>query len=344
MSFNDYIIRSRAPLRISFAGGGTDVSPYFEDHGGAVLNATINRYTYVTIVPRADRLIEIKSLDYDVTFKYNIERGTKSNGQLDLVKSAIDKFRDRFGLDMGFKLYLQSDAPPGSGLGSSSTLVVAIARAFYEMLRIPFTLYELAELSYEIERIDSGLPGGKQDQYAATFGGINFIEFRHDATIVNPLKIKKSTLYELECNLVLANIGLTRLSGKIIDRQVDNYKRGKKNAVKAMHKIKEMAYDMKNLLLMDNLNEFGKMLDREWNEKKKMAAGISNEKIDNIYRQAIKAGALGGKISGAGGGGFILFYVNPFDKMNLIKKLIYLGLQVIPFSFVDEGASAWRTR
>ena len=344
MVSNKEIIRSRAPLRISFAGGGTDVSPYSDEKGGAVLNATINRYAYVTIIPRNNKDVEIASLDYDVTLKYTIDKEIAFDGQLDLIKGIINKFKIKYGLKNGFRIFIHSDAPPGSGLGSSSTVAVATISAFAELLRMPLTPYDLAELAYEIERIDVGIKGGKQDQYASAFGGINFIEFNKDKAIVNPLRVRESTLNELEYSLVLGYIGSTRSSGKIIERQIDNYEKKKQEASSVMDNIKMLTYKMKDSLLRGELKHFGELLDKEWQEKKKMAEGISNERIDKIYEEAQKAGAIGGKISGAGGGGFMFFYTNFDKKVDVVRKLKQMKVQVLPFSFVNTGATVWRLR
>jgi D-glycero-alpha-D-manno-heptose-7-phosphate kinase len=339
-----HIIRSRAPLRISFAGGGTDVSPYMEEKGGLVLNATINRFAYVTIIPKENNDVEITSLDYDVTLKYTINKEIAFDGQLDLIKGVINKFRSNYGLNHGFKVFVHSDAPPGSGLGSSSAIATALIIAFAKLLKLPLTPYELAELAFEIERLDVGLKGGKQDQYASAFGGINFIEFNRDVTVVNPLRIEKDTLNELEYSLVLGYIGSTRASGKIIERQVKNYEKGKEDSLVAMDNIKRLAFEMKNALLRRELHKFGELLNEEWLWKKKMAEGISNEKIDEIYSKALDAGAIGGKISGAGGGGFMFFYTEFDRKVSVINKLKELGVQILPFSFVEDGASAWEVK
>lgn len=338
------IIRSRAPLRISFAGGGTDVSPYVEERGGAVLNATINRFAYATVMSKDDKEVEIVSVDYDITLKYSLEKDIAFDGQLDLIKGVIKKFRSKYNLENGFKVFVHSDAPPGSGLGASSAMVIAVVSAFTKLLRLPLTPYDLAELAYEIERIDVGVKGGKQDQYASAFGGINFIEFNKSLTIVNPLRIEKSILSELEYSLILGYIGNTRSSGNIIEKQIKSYKEGNYTSVSAMDNIKELAFKMKNALLRRELLYFGKLLNEEWQEKKKMAEGISNETIDYIYEEACKAGALGGKISGAGGGGFMFFYTEFDKKIQVINRLKELGVQIMPFSFVEDGATSWEIK
>jgi len=336
-----FVIRSRAPLRISFAGGGTDVSPYLDEHGGVVLNGTINRFAYATIIPKSSKEVEIASLDYDVTLRYTIDKEIAFDGQLDLIKGVINKFRSMYGLNNGFRIFVHSDAPPGSGLGSSSAIAVAVIVAFAKLVKLPLTPYELAELAYEIERVDVGIKGGKQDQYASSFGGMNFIEFNKDITVVNPLRIEKSILNELEYSLILGYIGSTRASSKIIEKQIKNYEEKQKDVVSAMDNIKKLAFEMKNALLRGELHRFGELLNEEWHEKKKMAEGISNEIIDRIYDEALKAGAIGGKISGAGGGGFMFFYTEFDKKVSVINKLKELGVQVLPFSFVEDGATAW---
>jgi len=339
-----FVIRSRAPLRISFAGGGTDVSPYVDEHGGVVLNSTINRFAYATIIPKSNKEVEIASLDYDVILKYTIDKEIAFDGQLDLIKGVINKFRSRYGLNNGFRIFVHSDAPPGSGLGSSSAIAVAVIVAFAKLVKLPLTPYELAELAYEIERVDVGIKGGKQDQYASSFGGMNFIEFNKDITVVNPLRIEKSILNELEYSLILGYIGSTRASSKIIEKQIKNYEEKQKDALSAMDNIKKLAFEMKNALLRGELHRFGELLNEEWREKKKMAEGISNEVIDRIYEEALKAGAIGGKISGAGGGGFMFFYTEFDKKVSVINKLKELGVQVLPFSFVEDGATAWEVK
>jgi len=341
---SSFVIRSRAPLRISFAGGGTDVSPYVDEHGGAVLNGTINRFAYATIIPKSNKEVEIASLDYDVILKYTIDKEIAFDGQLDLIKGVINKFRSKYGLNNGFRIFVHSDAPPGSGLGSSSAIAVAVIIAFAKLVKLPLTPYELAELAYEIERVDVGIKGGKQDQYASSFGGMNFIEFNKDITVVNPLRIEKSILNELEYSLTLGYIGSTRASSKIIEKQIKNYEEKQKDAICAMDNIKKLAFEMKNALLRGELHRFGELLNEEWYEKKKMAEGISNEIIDRIYDEALKSGAIGGKISGAGGGGFMFFYTEFDKKVSVINRLKELGVQVLPFSFVEDGATAWEVK
>lgn len=219
--------RARAPLRLSFCGGGTDVSPYPEEHGGCVLSATINHYAYASLRPRRDSRLTLASLDYDLVAKYDHPRRLEFDGQLDLLKAAVRALRVKRGAD----LWTHSDAPPGSGLGASSTLMVALIGVLREWLRLELTPYEIAELAYRVERVDLKLAGGRQDQYAAAFGGFNFIEFHPDGTVVTPLKLRRETLEELEYRLLLCYMGQTRQSARIIERQTKSYRSGRRETV-----------------------------------------------------------------------------------------------------------------
>jgi D-glycero-alpha-D-manno-heptose-7-phosphate kinase len=332
------IIRSKAPLRISFAGGGTDVPPYSDERGGAVLSTTINKYAWATMIPRKDATINVKSLDYDIVAKYHADQKLFYDGELDLVKAVINHMGTKDGLD----LFMHSDAPPGSGLGSSSTVVVALVGLFQKWMNKPFTEYEIAELSYKIERKDLGIKGGKQDQYAATFGGFNYIEFNAESTIVNPLRIKRDILNELEYSLLLCYTGRTRLSANILKEQIDKYVKKEKASVDALDEIKSICVDMKNALLTGHLGEFGELLHTGWIHKKKLASNISNPEIDELYETARKHGAVGGKILGAGGGGYLLLFCD-FDKKHIIaEKLENLNGQIVDFGFDFKGLQSWK--
>ncbi|MCD6468884.1 MAG: GHMP kinase, partial [Thermoplasmata archaeon] len=249
------LIRAKAPLRISFAGGGTDVPPYPEKEGGCVLNATINKYAYGTLRPRKDRQIKVESVDFGISVNYDVDEELIYDGKLDLVKAAIKKLEGQD--STGFDLFLHSDAPPGTGLGSSSTVMVALVGLLKEFKNMPLTDYEIANLAYIIERKELGIKGGLQDQYAATFGGFNFIEFLKDRVIVNPLKISQDVINELEHNLLLCYTGKTRLSARIIEDQVSRYEHREEETLQAMRNLKEIAIEMKNALLQRRLNEFG---------------------------------------------------------------------------------------
>lgn len=336
------IIRSKVPLRISFAGGGTDISPYKDEYGGAVLSATIDKYAYGSLRVREDRNITVKSLDYDIMAKYHLDEEMKFDGELDLVKAVIKKLNN--GYASGFDFFIHSDAPPGSGLGSSSTMVVALIGLLKHYQRLPLTNYEIAELAYRIERVELGISGGLQDQYAAAFGGFNFIEFTDSAVIVNPLRVDSDILNELEYNLLLCYTGRTRLSANIISTQVDAYRRQEREVLAAMQEMKAITIELKNALLQGRLTAFGTLLHEAWRNKKRMARQITNESIDRLYETAREYGALGGKILGAGGGGYLLVYCRFGTKHVIAEKLEALGGQVVEFTFEPRGLQSWATR
>ncbi len=333
------IIRSKAPLRLSFAGGGTDVSPYADERGGCVLNATIDKYAFGSLMPTEDGILTIDSLDYHVVQRHEVDRQLVYDGELDLVKAVVNAFEPA--ASKGCDIFIHCDAPPGSGLGSSSAMVVAQIGLFKERLRIPITDYEIAELAYRIERVDAGIPGGRQDHYAATVGGFNFIEFRRGQVIVNTLRMKPEVVHELEYNLLLCYLGGTRPAG-IIDSQVDGYKARRQGSIEAMDALKDLAVEMKENLLRGELSGFGRLLHHGWEAKKKLATSISNPRIDELYETAIKAGALGGKLTGAGGGGYAIFYCEFKKKHRVAEALARLGVSMVPFSFVDRGLQTWR--
>nr|BCX00142.1 MAG: GHMP kinase [Bacteroidota bacterium] len=335
------IIRARAPLRISFGGGGTDVSPYADERGGLVLNATINRYAYVTIVPNNTGRITLRSLDYEQTVSYRVDEGPPPvHYEMDLARGVIQ----RLGIDqlrLSFDLYTHTDCPPGSGLGASSTMVVALIGAFDAWLQLGLDRYEIAQLAYEIERLDLGIKGGKQDQYAAAFGGFNFMEFYGDLVLVNPLRLPPEWISELEYSLVLAYTGRSRYSAQIIESQIENYRQGREESVEAMDRTKQFAVELKRALLTGNFREFGLLLHEAWMEKKRISDKISNPFIDQLYEAARQAGALGGKISGAGGGGFMFFFTEFHRRHDVIRALEYHGAQVMHFGFTDSGMQTW---
>ncbi len=330
------VIRGRAPLRVSFGGGGTDVAPFCVEQGGAILGSTINKYAYCSIVPREDDQIVVHSLDFDMTVKYNTNENYVYDGKLDLVKAALKAME----IKAGCEVYLQSDAPPGSGLGTSSTVMVAMLIAMARWKGIMMDGYRLADLAFQVEREDLKIAGGYQDQYAATFGGFNFIEFhgRNDV-VVNPLRIKKEILHELQYNLLLCYTGNVHVSANIIKDQVKNYE--KKDGFEAMCEVKALAYAMKDELLKGNLNTFGKLLDYGWESKKRMSSKITNPQVDQLYEEAKKAGALGGKLLGAGGGGYLLVYCPYNVRHKVAERLEAAGGQLTDWNFELRGAQSW---
>lgn len=337
------IIRSRAPLRVGLAGGGTDVSPYSDIYGGAILNAAISLYAYATIEPLDNGKLILAAEDKGITLEMDAATEIPINGTLDLHKGVYNRIvKDFAGKPLSCKLTTYVDAPPGSGLGSSSTLVVAILGAFAEWLSIPLGEYDMAHLAYEVERIDLAMAGGKQDQYAATFGGFNFMEFSaNDKVIVNPLRIRKEYLDELESRIVLFYTETSRLSSAIIEKQTINVQTKEGKALEAMHKLKEQAVRMKEALLTGNLDAIGDILDFGWQYKKQMADGITNPLLDEIYDEARNAGASGGKISGAGGGGFMMFYCPATTRYAVAKALSGFGGEPKRFNFTGTGLTTW---
>jgi len=331
------VFRARAPLRLSFSGGGTDVSPYPEEHGGMVLSATINQYAYASLRPRRDSRLSITSLDYDMVARYDHPRRMKFDGNLDLIKAVVKTMKVRRGAD----LWVHSDAPPGSGLGASSTMVVALIGVLGAWLKRSLSGYEVAELAYRIERVDMKLSGGRQDQYAAAFGGFNFIEFTRESTVVNPLRIRADVLNELEYRLLLCYMGQTRESANIIDRQTRSYRAGRKSTVQALHRLKADTLEMKKALLLGKVDLIGELLHEGWENKKRLDEAISNSRVDKLYQVARRAGAIGGKMPGAGGGGYFLLLTRFDRKHKVAEALEKHGGQVVPFQFERRGLLAW---
>jgi D-glycero-alpha-D-manno-heptose-7-phosphate kinase len=337
------IYRSKAPLRIGLAGGGTDVSPYSDEYGGAILNACVSLFAYASIEPIAENKIIVEALDRKEQQVYDWATTLPLDGTLDLLKGVYNRIQKDYGIPAsGLRLSTFVDAPAGSGLGTSSTLVVAILGAFVEMLKLPLGEYDIAHLAYQIEREDIQLAGGKQDQYAATFGGVNFMEFYEgDKVIVNPLRIKSEYIHELENNLVLYFTATSRESALIIKEQVKNVNNKNEKSIEAMHQLKEQARMMKEALLKGQLRKIGEILDFGFEQKRKMAANISNSNIEAIYETAKKAGATGGKISGAGGGGFMIFYCPDNTRYAVIDTLKAFGGEIKNYSFTQYGLSTW---
>ncbi len=336
------LLRARAPLRVSFAGGGTDVPPYPAQEGGLVLSATINRYAYGTLRPRTDRQIGIQSLDLDAVASIALDEARPDGDRLDLIKAAVQKVASDS--PNGFDLFLHSAAPPGSGLGSSSAVVVVLVGLLAAHMKLPLTDYEKARLAYTVEREDLGLKGGTQDQYAAVFGGFNFIEFRADEVIVNPLRIPAEIVHELEYNLLLCFTGGTRVSDHIIDDQTGRFESGDSSTLDGLRMQKELAVEMKNALLRGSLSEFGNLLDRAWTYKKQMSPKISNDHIDELYEAAMSKGALGGKVTGAGGGGYMLVYCRYDSKHEVRAAMAALGAEAVDFQFDHAGLTTWSHR
>ena len=339
-------IRSRAPLRLGFAGGGTDVSPYCDIYGGLVMNATIDMYAYANIAPSGDKCVRFVAKDKQQSVEHPLLERIELDGNLDIHKGVYNRIVRQFnhGEPIALTLTTFSDAPAGSGLGSSSTLVVAMIKAFVELLNLPLGEYDIAQLAYQIEREDVGLNGGKQDQYAATFGGFNFMEFHADnRVIVNPLRIKNWIISELESSIVLFYTGVSRESAAIVDQQSKNVTDHNEAAIHALHEVKAEAATMKECLLRGNIREFGESMRKGWESKKRSAERISNDLIESIIDRAYATGAYSGKVSGAGGGGFIMFFVEPTQRLDLIRALgEFRDGQVFGCHFTKYGTQGWR--
>ena len=343
----DAVFRARAPLRISFAGGGTDVSPFRDREGGVVLSTTINRYAYGTVRRRYDGQVRIDSLDLGISANFDTADTVGVGDRLDLPRAAINRLRahdEGVGTESGFDMFLHSSAPPGSGLGSSSAMMVTLVGALQSFYRLPLSEYEVAELAHDIERKDLALEGGMQDHYAAAFGGFNFIEFEGDRVIVNPLRISGDILSELEYSLLLAFTGRTRMSDRIIADQTERYEAGEADALAGLRAQKELAVAMKNALLRARLAEFGALLGESWEQKKRMSPRITTPEIDEMYDAALRAGALGGKVTGAGGGGYMLIYCEYDKRHHVAHALERMGAPVTDIGFDHEGMRRWTTQ
>lgn len=336
------VIRARAPLRISFCGGGTDLMPYAADHGGLVLSATVARYAYATLRLIPEDAIRVRSLDYNTIATYRLDEPLIYDGSFDLVKACLRRLHVGTEKGGGLELYLETDAPPGSGLGASSALVVAVIGTFMSWRRLSLTKYQIAELAYDLERKDVGIAGGMQDQYAAVFGGFNLLELRgeHDV-VVNPLRVDPDIVRELEYNSMLVFTGGTRLSSRIIESQVGGYTQGDPQVVEAMGELKRMVGDAKAALLRGQIAELGEILHAQWTQKKRTSSAISTPEIDRVYEEVRGLGVVGGKMSGAGGGGF-MFLICPFDRRpQVTARLQELSCSVAPVAFEPEGMQTW---
>lgn len=337
-------VRARVPLRLGLAGGGTDLSPYCDEFGGAVLNMTIDRYAYATIEPSADGKVHFIAPDLDVTETFDADLSAVQSSKLPLHAGVATRMVRDFGGGTMPAIRVMSfvDAPPGSGLGSSSALVVALVEAFRALFSAPLGPYDVAHLAFEIERIDLGLAGGRQDQYAATFGGVNFIEFHaNDRVIVNPLRVPAAVLNELEMSLITCFSGVTRRSDQIIAEQQRRMSVSADPAIDSLHQLKHDAVDMKQALLRGEIAQMARLLNHSWEAKKRTAGGISTGTIETLYQRAFDDGAIGGKVSGAGGGGFMMFIVPPERRIAVIRGLNELGGIAGGVHLTSAGAESW---
>ena len=340
------VVRARAPLRLGLAGGGTDLSPYCDDFGGAVLNCTIDRYAYCFIEASADGMVHFIARDIDTEEVISPNPTALAEATLGIHAGVYRRIvRDVLGGRMpGLRITSFVDAPPGSGLGSSSALCVAMVEAFRLLLGLPLGPYDVAHLAFEIERIDLALSGGRQDQYAAAFGGANFIEFLpNDRVIVNPLRVSRAIRCEFETSLVTCFSGVSRRSDAIICEQQRRMTGPSADSLTSLHQLKSDAVEMKQALLRGEIRRMGTILNRSWAAKKRTAQGVSNVVIDTLYDTAMQHGAIAGKVSGAGGGGFLMFIVPPQARMDLIQALNAHGGIANTVQLSHAGAEAWQT-
>jgi D-glycero-alpha-D-manno-heptose-7-phosphate kinase len=331
--------RAKAPVRISFGGGGSDLTHFFAKQKGAVINATVSLYSHAILKKRNDKKVIISSADLNSEIKAsNIKAVLKIKTDLSLIQSIIKLIHP----DFGFELQIYSDFPHSSGLGGSSAVSAAILGCFNEFKADPWSDYEMAEIAYQAERLSLQISGGWQDQYACTFGGFNFMEFTLDDNLVHPLRLTNKTKLELEQSLVLCNTGISHNSGNIHDDQKISMSDKKIHDLVKLNV--ENTHKIKNKILKGNLDDFAKLLDTAWQFKRRFSSKISNKKLDNIYSGAKKNGAVGGKLLGAGGGGFFIFYVKPFFRSKLVKYLKSKNLDVVNFSFDENGLQSWKFR
>lgn len=332
------ISKAKSPVRITFAGGGTDLTTYFSKENGVVLNSTINKFAHAVLEKRDDKIIRIFSNDLNIKVKYDDISKVNFDGNLDLIKSVIKLLNP----DFGFELYTYSDVPPGSGLGGSAALLSAIIGVFNNFREKKLNNYEISELAFHAERVELGLSGGWQDQYATVFGGVNFMEFKNHENIVNSLRISDNILNELEDSLLLCYSGLNHNSGDIHDNQKGNMNKQEQKEFAQI--AKDIAYEMRSKLLKGQLDNFGELLHRAWETKKNFSDKITTPFLDDIYKFALQNGALGGKLLGAGGGGYFLFYVpTSFNKIKLMNAIWEKGLEIETFTFDNIGLRSWLT-
>jgi len=346
LSYTDYfelkdnqniVVRAKAPLRVSFAGGGTDVNQYMNTDTGIVLSSTINKHCYGSLLRRSDRKIIIHSIDYNLTVEIPSIESIKYDGKLDLVKAVLSIMKPSYGMD----LCLRSDVPPGTGLGGSSSVVAVVIGLLNYFRAKKLDEYQIAQMAYQAERIELGIAGGWQDQYAAVFGGFNFMEFSRDDIVVHPLKLKPDLLNELEYHLLLCYTGKTRNSGEIVKKQTDSFVAGKKEVIEAFEGTKRISNLMKNALLKGKLQDFAHLLHLAWQEKKKFNSMVTNDRIDTLYNVGLENGAIGGKVLGAGGGGYILFFCSDGSKEIIRQKLIEENAAITDFNFDFSGLQVW---
>jgi D-glycero-alpha-D-manno-heptose-7-phosphate kinase len=331
--------RSKSPVRISFGGGGSDTSLFFLKNKGAVINTTVSLFTHSILKIRSDSKIIFNSNDLNDSIQFsNIEEMINYDGKFGLIKSIIQAVNPKY----GFELYIDSDYPMNSGLGGSAVVASSILGCFNQLRIDKWDQYEISEIAYQAERLHLGVHGGWQDQYATVFGGLNFMEFNKKQNIINPIRLSNDIMLQLEDSLVLCYTGTTHDSGNI---HLDQKKKTKEKDVNnRIIKNVELTYEMRNLLLKGKLDQFGKCLDMAWKLKRSFSSKISNKFLNNVYDEALKNGAYGGKLLGAGGGGYFLFYCPSNNRNRLINWINKSKLTYTPISFDNKGLQSWTVR
>ncbi|MFW9882596.1 MAG: GHMP kinase [Candidatus Thorarchaeota archaeon] len=335
------LIRSKAPFRVSFGGGGTDMPPYCIENGGCVISTTIDRHIYITLEPRDDKKIHVSSMNSnkELTFTIGDNNYNTDFGLLKGVLNVLD-------IKDGFNITIYSELPAGSGMGGSSSLCVALIGAFNHKYNLNLSKHEIAQKAYNIERIELKQKGGYQDQYEAAYGGFNFIEFT-DKVHINPIKTSDEMINELQFRLILCYVGGSHFSSDIQDEVLKRYKIEKKTYMEAMQDLKDVAKSMRNIIESNNLkrlNEFGELLHEGWLAKKSLSSKISNKNIENFYLTSRKYGVLGGKLLGAGGGGHLLLFTKPNQKSKVIQELEKIGGKIVNFHFNPKGLEVWKIK
>ena len=339
MTVSDPVLRATAPLRVSFAGGGTDVPPFPELEGGLVLSASINRYASAALRPRSDGRITVASVDLGQAVSYGVGEACEADHGLGLITGTIRRFVPEH--CAGFDLFLHTDAPPGSGLGSSSTLIVALVAVLGEYLGLELSAPEIAHRAYGIERVELGISGGYQDHYAAAVGGMNLLASHGDGVHVEPLRLPDRTPFDLQRSLLLCFLGGTRPSDRIIDDQTARLVGGEQATLAALRAQKALVGEMVAALRADDLDGFGSLLGAAWEEKKRLSPRITTPYIDAVYDEAVRHGALGGKVTGAGGGGHMLLYASGDAHHRVADAVERMGATATSVAFGRTGVRTW---
>ena len=335
------IIRSKAPFRVSFGGGGTDMPPYCTEHGGCVISTTIDRHLYITLESRNDKKIHVHSMNLNKDLIFDIGDRDYTT-EFELFKGIVNNLE----IKDGFNVTTYSELPAGSGMGGSSSLSVAFIGALSHYYDLGLSMHEIAQKACDIERVELEQKGGYQDQFAAAYGGFNFIEFA-DVVKVSPIKTTKEMVNELQFRLILCYVGGSHFSPDIQDGVLKGYEIEKKSYMEAMQDLKNVAQSMRNLVESNNLgqlNEFGKLLHKGWLAKKSLSTKISNENIEDFYLTSRKFGVLGGKLLGAGGGGHLLLFSQPSKKFQIIQELEKIGGKIVNFHFNPNGLEVWKIK